>query len=733
MDAYAKHLAIAGSLRNQLCELELLTTLTLPTGATQEVANVRRAVCKKVVRKRNSTILTFADVDRAALDQVFPFETFTVGDFPELFVDHVGWRIPQGVGTVTKVPLAWITKTGGTWKYAGAKVIGSAGSVLAVYRGTQPGQGALVDSSEYTVGTVFGAASGVQVVTINFTREQVDFQGRPYVIEADFSLPGTRTPAAEASRILAHYGVTVDSASFDAASTYDTTAGILIDALYGGGQKGRKGIAIIEDLLAAARAWLSPSSTGAWALVQDSPKASSAQFDTAADLVVLEDYGDGDIPKTVTLEYRPRTSGQEDYSGKLSRTTTGRTGDLQLGNPYIRDHTVADKVICYWQKRLNALRVARGTIYAAQLANGAVIDITDSVLWSGTKSFIATGITRPADANNLVLREYDVAIHTYTAGTLPADATNGYSPDLSYTRPAAPTALTVVSQGTSADTDGKVTAYALIRATPPALNWSQLRIQVKDTTTNEIYQAELRLSGANYEATVSGLRPARAHEVVAWAVNANNVEGTVTTAVPFTTANSTTAPDAPVAVSAVQKQSFEILVAWSQVTDVSGRPKVRRYIVLEKVGAGAFTEVARTDALEFPRHVSHGTALQYKIRTEDVNGNESADSTTASITPGKQINDSYIIGEGVGTPSLANSGTTNGKLALTSWSSSGSIAAGLSVSVTLGGHNNLNFYPHTGPSSLQIYAGGDFTNSVRLFNPTGSSVSWSVSGIAMTP
>jgi hypothetical protein len=38
------------------------------------------------------------------------------------------------------------------------------------------------------------------------------------------------------------------------------------------------------------------------------------------------------------------------------------------------------------------------------------------------------------------LREYDASIYVYTAGTLPADATNVYTPDFSYTPPLAPQA-----------------------------------------------------------------------------------------------------------------------------------------------------------------------------------------------------------------------------------------------------------------------------------------------------
>lgn len=640
MDRFSKYRAISDALRNKVCELELVSRLYLPSGSTSEVTNTRRAVCKKAVRRGNTTVLTFADIDRAALERVFPFETFTVGEFPDLYVDHVGWRIPQGVGTVTKVPMALISSA--TYTYGGPKVIGSAGTVLAVYRGNQHGQGSLVDSSEYTVGTT--AYSGGTLLTVAFTREQVDFQGRQHTIDIDVSLPGSRYPSVEAERILALYGITADSTSFDAAETYDTSAGFTIDALYGYQDKGRTGMAIVEDLLAAARCWLSPtSSSNTWAVVQDSPKASSAEFDTSTDLARVDEYGDGDIPQRVTLGYRPRSSGLEDFAGQLTRETVATTGAGELGlrNPYVRDHTVADKLISYWQKRLNTLREARGFIHAVQLANGARIDVTDPS-WESAKSFIITGINRPADHNVVKLREYDADIYTYTAGTLPDDATNTYTPDYSYTLPEAPAAPTTTGSGTSSDSDGKTTAYITVRAVPPSVNWATLWALVTDTTTNEQHRAQLVLNGANYEAVVGGLRPNRAHTVKAYAVNGNNVQGTLSAATNFTSANATTALGAPT-VTVTQVQSKEVKVELAAVADVAGQPKLRRYVLFEKVGAGAYAEVKRSEERMFIRTVVHGTTYYYKARTEDQIGNESADSAETNITPAKTVDGDYIV------------------------------------------------------------------------------------------
>jgi chitodextrinase len=686
VDAFAKFRKLAASWRHATCEIDLLTTATKDDGTTVERTHTRRAVCKRLTRRGNVTIAQFADVDRAALDREFPFDRFTVADFPELYVDHVNRRIPQGVGTVVKVPLTWITKTGGTWKYAGPRLFG-ANTLLAVYRGARAGEGALVDPSEYTSGTAIGASSGVNVSTVNFTREQIDFNGRPYVLEADYSISfdnfglvgSIRNPTHEIARILTAYGIAWDFASFSAANTADFLAGIDIDALYGGAEDGRTGTAIVQDLLRCARAWLAPTASGTWAMVQDVSKASSAEFDTRGDEVDVDEYGDADnIPQRVSVSYRPAGPGKP-LSGRLERTTAGATGELKLEFPYVREHVVADRLLSYWSKRV-VQPVARATLHAVHLSPAARIDITAYNAFTGAKSFLVMGLTRPADANAVRLREYSEDVYVYTAGTLPADATNTYAPDYSYTRPAAPTGLAVVSQGTSVDSDGKLTAYALIRAVPPAVNWSRLMVQVTDGTTNEIYQAQLRDNAGNYEAMISGLRPGRTHNLIVWAVNANNLEGLAAALGPFTSANSANAP-AAATLAAQQLGPRQITVTWSAAAPGAGSTPIENYIVHRRIGAGSFAELTRTAALKvIDDSVTLGTAYQYKVQAVDRNGNVGTDSNVGSVTPTALINDGLIVPQGVGGASIANSSINQGRSFTGTGSQSGTIGgAGGSV------------------------------------------------------
>jgi hypothetical protein len=348
-----------------------------------------------------------------------------------------------------------------------------------------------------------------------------------------------------------------------------------------------------------------------------------------------------------------------------------------------------------------------------------VVTIEDTVNWTGKRHFMIEGMTRPDDANACELREFDNTIFIYVPGTLPAGATNDYGPDYSFTKPVAPTLVTVVSQGTATDTDGKVTAYALIRATPPAANWVRLIALITDTITQEEYQAQLTLNGANYEATISGLRPNRNCNVIVWAVNGNGVEGVESAPVAFTTANYTTAPNAPASCTATQLSPRQNRVAWANVTPAAGAPPIDGFDVFKKVGAGSFTLVNTVKSLEWiDDNVSFATAYQYKVQARDRNGNPSVDSPTASITTSRVIDDSYVVTSGINGGSIGNGSINRGRGLTGTGSQSGSLGAGGAVSV---GGDFYMFFPGVGvdasifPTYMMANIGGPAVNDQGLF------------------
>jgi hypothetical protein len=847
VDRASKALAYR-ALLGSVVEVEIVQGYTQANGTRSEAVNLRRMVAKTFGRKPGRTVIGLADIDMEALKQQFPFETFTTADWPELFEGHVNRRIPQGVGTVVKVPLAWIAKTGGTWKYAGPKVLaGVPATLLAVYRGTQEDNGAVVSAAEYSASTATGTSTGVVVNTVHFAREQIGFDGQPYALTADWLLPGSRAPADEISRVLALYGITADAVSFAAAAAYDNANGFLIDALYGGKTDGTVGTAIVENHLRAARAWMTQTATGAWALIQDTPKASTLQVDTSTDRAVIDSWADPEANHTVTVQYRPKVSGGEDYTGKLSRVTTGSTGERVVSLPYVRVHAVADRILSYLKKR-ETLKRGAGYATGVQTNAGDVITATDANIVLGTSDMLITGLSRPADRNDWKLLEYNADVYVYSAPdpsigetALPADATTLYSPDYSFTPPLAPTGLVVVSQGASVADDGTMTSFALVRATPPAANWQRLMAMVSNTVTGEIYQAQLILVGGNYEARITGMRPNVLHNVVAWAVNANNIDGSATAAVTFTTTTFSTSPSTPTGLVVVsqgtvtdangvvrayaliratppalyfrrlmaqvkntttgavvqaqlvlnagnyecqfdgllpnqahqviawavnfentdggvtspvsftsatnssvpaapgapqigQRQSLEVVYSWGKVTPGAGAPPIVAYVVEKQVGAGSFNEIWRGDGqMLVDTSVATGITYTMRVKARDQYGNESAYATSSGYTVQKMIDGTYIITQGVDANSLANTSVSQNKVNLTSWSASGTIAAGSSSGLTVGGNANLNFLPNIAGGGITLGAGGGIAPGFNLINTLGSSTSWSASALTLSP
>lgn len=701
LDVRDQFFRIPQLLQQQLIDLELVTRIYREDGTSCELVNERRGVVKSARRRKHLLTLEVADVDRSAFDQLIPAKRFTVADWPKLFVDHVGRPITQGVGTVRKMPLTYIDNTAGAFKYAGPEVIGSAATLLTLYRNNR-----VVSPAEYVTGTA--AAGGNTVFTATFTKEQADFNGSLYELTADFLCPGSRLAADEVRRVLGLLGVGVDASSFDIAALYHNLEGIRVDCAYA---TPRPGTTIIQDLLFVARGQLFKTPAGQCGLFVDRPRDVKAALDEAVHQCEIEEDVTSEKVKSITLEYRPSTSQKEEYTGKLTRACSGVAAERVLKNPYIDDHGVADRTMSYLQKRENAKNEARAAIFAAQLRAGDLVALTSAVSLNGSKVYAAPQISRPADRNVVTLRAYDESIFVYTADALPAGAVNGYLPDYSQTQPVMPTGLAVVSQGTSSDTDGKVTAYLVARAVPPAVNWAQLFVQLVDTTTGEQYTQELFLTGGNYDATFSGLRPGRIHSIRAWAVNATNVEGATATIANFTTANYTTQPNAPASIASQQQSPRQVLVGWAAVADVAGQPKIRRYVVFKKTGGGSYTEVDRPNTLTWiDDNVAIGTAYQYKVRAEDINGNESNDSSASgSLTPTALITDGLVTGGGISGVSIANGSINRGRANTATGSASGTTS-----NATYSG-----FQAESYCFDLAVFSSTDF-NYLDLKSPTGS-------------
>lgn len=504
-------------------ELELLSQLTRANGATIEVSDIRRAVAKRVSITKNKLVVQFADVDFDQIDRAYPFAKFTKEEWANIFPAHIGRVVPDcSPGTIEKIPCSFINTNGTTtWTFAVCeRRTGVTYIIVTLYR-----DGRIVAASEYTQSTAT-SASGLVVVTVVFAREQRDSSGRQYEFTADITASGSREPSREVERLLMRAGVAIDAASVTAAITEDAARGFFIDAAYAAETNLKT---IIEYLLEVARCDLIKTATGAWALVQDKPRTSVATLREMDSLIDVERIDEPMPPKSYELKYRPRAPGAtNDWQFTAARAGTGTAEVKRIINPYIYDGVVADRFIDYISKRENTRRDATLKVWGAMFDSGEVITVDGVSCYRGERQWLIRGVDRPTDANALTAREYNAAIYTYTAGTIPAAATAPYAPDYSQTPPAAPTSLTYTAggSGTTPSADGTARAYMAYTVVAPAVNAVRIILQAQDATGG-VARVEAKKNGGVYEAVLSNLRPGVSHTVSAYAINANGIEGSV--------------------------------------------------------------------------------------------------------------------------------------------------------------------------------------------------------------
>jgi hypothetical protein len=679
---------LATTAKNQLVDLELVMRVPRQDGTSVAFINERRSAVKSTRRIGNRLELTIVDVDRSGLQATIPSRKYSTVDFPKLYTQHVGRYVPQVIGTGLKMPLTYVDPTPGAFRYIACEVIaGQVPAVLTVYR-----EGRFVTPAEYSTDTV--TLSGVTYLRITFAKEQVDKPGALYNMEADLFGPGSRVASDEVKRLLQLATFAVDG-TFDAAGTYGAANGMLVDCPY---VNPRTTITAVQDLLQVARGQLTRNGAGEWGLAQDRPRECRLVFDDSADEVKIDFTESPEIDHTITLNYRPKSSqsqSPDDFSGKISRTTNGVNGETVVTNPYVRDHETADRLLCFLQQQANALLTAQGTLNnGVMMTPLQLLAIQSGVLYNGRKVWSTPKVARPADSNTLTMREYVESVYTYNAGNFLADARNGYGPDLALTPPNAPTNGQILSLSTAVDAEGKTVATASVRATPPVA-FATMWALATDLSTNEVYKAQLALTGGNYDGTISGMRPNRPHTVVFWAENATPLQGLVTAAIAFTTANFTVKPNVPTGVGFNQTQSKEVTVAWAAAADVSSQPKVRRYVPFLKTGGGSFVQLDRTPAQQLVLNgLTHGVVYQVKVRAEDEAGNESDDSSTVSFTPVAKIDDGMAVSQGLSGLSIANGSINQGR----SNTATGSITGTAFVGGNIFGGEKYSFWINGGQS-----------------------------------
>ncbi len=629
-----------GTLDGASVLIEWVTTSHYLLGDPVEDVFTRTYTVKGYTYRSGTVTLRLVNIEDVRLSAVYPALLFNATDWPEIFPEHIGRAVPVAVGTAVKIPCTLIVTASGSgpWKFAVTQVVGAADTVLTVYR-----NGRVVDSGEYTVSTQAAGGAGYTVRTLSFAAEQVDFSGNLHVIECDVTANASSNAVTELNRVLTAAGVTVDATTFSAGVTYAGTNVMRVDLAY---TDQREYSAIIFDLLHVCRASLKRNGVGAYELVQDTAQSVTWSYDeVAGDLIQVTEYESADAPLNYTLAYRPNIADPNKLQYLISRNAGGISGTEHLDAPYIRDHEAADRLLCYLALRRKYGATARADVYIDKVELGQVLAITSTSFWSGSKSWKDKAIRRLPGCNQVDLQQYNTLVYDYTPQTFPADATTGYSPDYSATPPLTPTAVTVVSQGVTLNTDGVALSYALVKSTPPSVNWKEVWFQATNTVTNEIYQGVGADNGdGTYGVKLAGLRPNVAHTLVSWAVNAFNVKGVVSSAVNFTSTAWTSAPAAATGLTSIQGTGKSVQVSWTAPsgTNIAG------YDVYRKIGAGSYSVVATVTGTSYSdNNVSYGSAYTYKLVTKDRAGNSSVDSGTTAITPAVNVGTGDVVDDAI--------------------------------------------------------------------------------------
>lgn len=613
--------------------------------------------------------LTLADIESTRLDQTYPSSQFTAADWPELYQDHVGRPVPWATGTAIKIPLTLIQTNAGAGPWVYAACVAPA-TVLTVYR-----DGRIVGASEYTVATLT-APSSYTVVTLSFIKQQTDSGGRYYTLSADMLGAASRNPATELARVLTAAGLTPDPAAFSSAAAQCAALGINVDIGYTAARSFR---AIIDDLGLILRGHIYRLASGNIGVTQDVPGSILTALDeSAGDWLAVDELDIPERPANIELHYKPSPADPSQTLHTLTRAAGGSAGVIRYDALYLSDHTDADMLACYLANRIRYNGRLKARVYGQAVSLGDILALTAPNYWSGTRNWRIANIQRPAAGAQIEALQYDPAIYVYTPGTLPSDAVTGYQPDYSNTPPAAPTALAIVSSGAVVASTGSVSAWVKLKATPPSVNWAQMWFAATNDATSEVYQAQGTDNGdGTWGATIPGLRPADAHHVIAWAVNANGVLGLVTTPVAHTSATDSTVPAVPSGLGAYQGVGSAIKLVWTAVTDTD----LAYYEIQISVGGGAYGTHATVPANPSASVVvwsnsgyAYGTLYGWKVRAVDRAGNASAYCTPVTITPAANVNTADVVNSAV---------TTAKRQAVTTASATFTFAGNAGVSLTV--------------------------------------------------
>lgn len=386
------------------------------------------------------------------------------------------------------------------------------------------------------------------MLMLRFTQEQVDFDGSLHLIEADVRGVNSRNAASEIKRLIEFAGGTCDIDSFNAAVAYADTHQMLVDVDHGNdGENGQRRVrALLDDLLLIARASLNITGvyggTPYYTITQDKLSSVGWTFNDKSSPIEVLSIEQPSIPGSIGVRFGPSPHDPAELRYLITRETdTGLSTAAAepIDVRYIQSATTADRLACYLALKASYSGRIRFKVWHENVLLGDVATIQHSIL--GTNDWFITRVMQIPGGQECDGEIYYDSIHTYTAGTLPADFYTTDKPDYSHVEPLAPTALKLLATTAVTYADASRRVYISVECRPPSANYAEVWFIVKNNATNEIAALARATITANGTEIVGGLRSnvfkaaailtdLRANTVYtlgAYALNTTNMQGAI--------------------------------------------------------------------------------------------------------------------------------------------------------------------------------------------------------------
>lgn len=375
------------------------------------------------------------------LQAKLPKITLTTGLWSNVPEKDLGKPFAIPIGYCERVPCIYAGANTGSNYYDYIIGHGPIESLTKLYRA-----GVEISGTEYTFYDGSQGSPYAGYAFVRFIKEQRDFSNSLFEITAD--VRGLEMGGSVAQRNFVRViqnllsnstwglGLSVNTTSFDTAASavIDNSSGTMAALLCDGDINSQeKAQDILDKLLWACRGSLTTNLSGQYEISIDTYKATSSAtfgsgdgyYNNIASIKSRRKASTSEAFKSLTLKYR-KNNDKGEFKQKQSRAIFSFGEDRIVEAPFVRDHTTADKLVCYRQKRaLNAderLEIEVG-LEGAALKAGDRITVSIPRMGITSAAYQVEAAQKNLTTFGLTLRSYAQAIYDYTAGSLPGDET----------------------------------------------------------------------------------------------------------------------------------------------------------------------------------------------------------------------------------------------------------------------------------------------------------------------